>query len=156
MVQFNTDYWNGMEEKPLEKLDLRAKDVGISMGIGDPWVNLKTAVTAGASHVELGFMGVGKGSISQPTTVTPGAIGKEVLALCKCLGMRTMATGKRDLGSRGIDTEIVPLEELLARSDFVSLHVPLDDSTIHMMDLQKMRLMKQTAYLIGLAPIDNG
>ena len=46
------------------------------MGIGDPWTSIKTAVTAGASHVELGFMGMQKGSLSSPTSVTPEIIGK--------------------------------------------------------------------------------
>ncbi|MBU2589898.1 MAG: hypothetical protein KKB39_04000 [Nanoarchaeota archaeon] len=77
MVNFGTDYWNGMSKKPIEQINLSTKDIGVSMGIGDPWVNLKSAVTAGANHVELGFMGVGRGSINQPTGVTPGTIGKE-------------------------------------------------------------------------------
>jgi len=77
MVDFGTDYWNGNSKKPIEQIDLSTKDIGISMGIGDPWVNLKSAVTAGANHVELGFMGVGRGSINQPTGVTPGTISKE-------------------------------------------------------------------------------
>lgn len=77
MVDFGTDYWNGMSEKPIEKINLSTKDIGISLGIGDPWVNLKTGVTAGANHIELGFMGVGRGSIHQPTGVTPGTISKE-------------------------------------------------------------------------------
>lgn len=77
MVEFNTDYWHGMEEKPLEKIDLSPKEIGISMGIGDPWVKLKSAITAGASHVELGFMGVGRGSIADPMSVTPDTIGRD-------------------------------------------------------------------------------
>ena len=77
MVEFNTDYWTGMDRKPIEKIELSPKQVGISMGIGDPWAQLKSAISAGASHVELGFMGVGKGSIQQPTGVTPGSISKE-------------------------------------------------------------------------------
>ena len=64
-------------DRPIEKVDISTKDVGISMGIGDPWVNIKTAVHAGASHVELGFMGAGKGSVNNPTGVTPEIIGKD-------------------------------------------------------------------------------
>ncbi|RME54966.1 sugar phosphate isomerase/epimerase [Candidatus Woesearchaeota archaeon] len=76
MVDFGHDYWHAMDNKPLETVDLSTKDVGISMGIGDPWQSIKTAVTAGATTVELGFMGAHKGSISSPTSITPGTIGK--------------------------------------------------------------------------------
>jgi hypothetical protein len=51
--------------------------VGISVGIGDPWTQVRAAITAGASSVELGFMGMGKGSIQSPTSVTPGTISRE-------------------------------------------------------------------------------
>ncbi len=76
MVDFGTDYWHPMQEKPTEQISLGTKDIGISMGIGDPWTSIKTAVTAGASHIELGFMGMQKGTISSPTGVTPETIGK--------------------------------------------------------------------------------
>jgi len=76
MVEFVRDYWHALQEKPIETIDLSPKEVGIAMGIGDPWVNVKTAVAAGASHVELGFTGVGKGFIGQQQT-TPEMIGKE-------------------------------------------------------------------------------
>lgn len=76
MVDFGHNYWHAMDEKPLEKVNLSTKDVGFSLGIGDPWTNIKTGVTAGASTIELGFMGTGKGSIHSPTSVTPETIGK--------------------------------------------------------------------------------
>ncbi|MDI6737396.1 MAG: TIM barrel protein [Nanoarchaeota archaeon] len=75
MVDFGNDYWSS-GKKRLENVDISARDIGISMGIGDPWTSIKTAVTAGASHVELGFMGMQKGSLSSPTSVTPEIIGK--------------------------------------------------------------------------------
>lgn len=43
------------------------------------------------------------------------------------------------------------LDELLRHSDFVSLHVPLNDSTLHMIDNEKLALMKPTAYIINSA-----
>ena len=67
MVDFGHNYFHAMDKDPLEKVDLSTKDVGVSMGIGDPWTNIKASVSAGASTVELGFMGTGKGSISSPT-----------------------------------------------------------------------------------------
>lgn len=41
------------------------------------------------------------------------------------------------------------LDELLKESDFVSIHVPLMDSTKHLISAEKLRLMKPTAFLIN-------
>jgi glyoxylate reductase len=46
-----------------------------------------------------------------------------------------------------------PLDEVLASSDFVSLHVPLirsgPDTTVHFMNEARLRQMKRTAYLVN-------
>lgn len=43
------------------------------------------------------------------------------------------------------------LDDLLAESDFVSLHVPLTDETHHLLDERRLGLMKPTAVLINTA-----
>ena len=45
----------------------------------------------------------------------------------------------------------VELDELLKESDFVSLHVPLNDQTRGLINAEKLALMKKTAYLISNA-----
>lgn len=45
--------------------------------------------------------------------------------------------------------KFVSKEELLKRSDFVSLHVPLLPSTRHLIGKKELALMKKTAYLIN-------
>ncbi len=45
--------------------------------------------------------------------------------------------------------EPVELEELLSRSDFVSLHSPLNSETRHLIGERELRRMKPTAYLIN-------
>jgi len=41
------------------------------------------------------------------------------------------------------------LDTLLQSSDYVSIHVPLLDSTYHMIDAKKLSLMKKTAKIIN-------
>jgi glyoxylate reductase len=48
------------------------------------------------------------------------------------------------LGAKRVDLDV-----LLRESDFVSIHVPLMKETHHLINAQKLRLMKKTAYLIN-------
>jgi glyoxylate reductase len=45
----------------------------------------------------------------------------------------------------------VPLDELLRRSDFVSIHSPLGEATRHQIGARELGLMKPTAFLINTA-----
>jgi len=47
--------------------------------------------------------------------------------------------------------EFVTLPELLKRSDFISLHVPLLPTTHHLLSTKEFKLMKKTAYVINTA-----
>ena len=47
--------------------------------------------------------------------------------------------------------EAVSLDSLLEQSDVVTLHVPLDDSTLNMLDVEKLACMKPGAVLINAA-----
>lgn len=51
-----------------------------------------------------------------------------------------------ELGAR-----FVSLPELLGRSDFLSLHLPLTDATRHLLGEEELRLMKPTAVLVNTA-----
>lgn len=51
---------------------------------------------------------------------------------------------EKDFGAKKVD-----LDELLKQSDFVSVHVPLMKETHHLINAEKLRLMKKTAYLIN-------
>ena len=84
--------------------------------------------------------------------VGPGRIAAAVAARARGFGMALLYAGRRpsppldDLGAR-----LVPLDVLLAESDFVSLHVPLNPETRHLIDAAALGKMKPTAYLINTA-----
>lgn len=52
---------------------------------------------------------------------------------------------ENSLGARRLDT----VEDVLKTSDFVSLHVPLLPETKHLINAEKLGMMKKTAYLIN-------
>jgi D-3-phosphoglycerate dehydrogenase len=76
-----------------------------------------------------------------------GRIGRWVAQLANAFRMQVLAydpyVTESDLA------EIVSLEELLERSDFVSLHPVLTRETFHLMNAERLALMKPTAYLIN-------
>lgn len=82
-----------------------------------------------------------------------GAIGREVARRAVCLGMRVLVYDPyvQEESLQQIGAEKVELDELLKQSDFVSLHVPLNESTKNLIDKNKISLMKKTAYLINTA-----
>jgi glyoxylate reductase len=69
-----------------------------------------------------------------------GRIGSAVARRAEGFGMEVLTRTSSDG---------VPLDELLERSDFVSLHAPLNDSTRGMIDEDQLKLMKPTAILIN-------
>ena len=62
--------------------------------------------------------------------------------------MEVIHTSRTDTGLPGYVAE---LETLLARSDIVSLHVPLNESTRHLIGAPELALMKPTAVLVNTA-----
>lgn len=82
-----------------------------------------------------------------------GSIGKEIARRAKVFGMTTLGVNTDGRAADSID-EMFPmseLERLLVVSDFVVLTVPLLPSTHHLIDAEKLRLMKESAYLVNIA-----
>lgn len=84
--------------------------------------------------------------------VGAGRIGDKVAHFAKCLGMKIFYTDvnrnekiEKDHGAVFSSS----LEELLPKADFVSLHVPLLESTKHLINEKTLHLMKPTAFLIN-------
>ena len=82
-----------------------------------------------------------------------GHIGTRVAALARAFGLEVIATDPllhaEEIARRG--AEAVPLDDLLARSDFVSLHCPRDASTLKMMNAAAFSRMKKGSIFITTA-----
>lgn len=84
-----------------------------------------------------------------------GDIGGRLARRAQAFGMQVLAAdpqvGPNALVAAEFGVRLVGLEELLAASDFVSLHVPLVPATKQLMNAERLALMKPTAWLINTA-----
>jgi glyoxylate reductase len=81
-----------------------------------------------------------------------GRIGQAVARRARGFAMRVLYSS-RSGAAPAVEHELgairVPLDALLRESDFVSLHVPLDESTRHLIGVEQLSAMKRTAFLIN-------
>ena len=77
-----------------------------------------------------------------------GRIARAVARRADGFNMGVIHTARHDTGVTGFVSE---LDELLERSDIVSLHVPLSESTRHLIGAAQLARMKPTAVLINTA-----
>ncbi len=78
-----------------------------------------------------------------------GQISREVIQRALAFDMHVLvSTGYPD---KALKVEYVPLERLLAESDFVSLHCSLIPSRVNLIGEARLRSMKPTSYLINTA-----
>jgi glyoxylate reductase len=77
-----------------------------------------------------------------------GHIGQAVARRAIAFGMNVVHAGRRPAAA---DPAAIPLGELLATSDVVSLHCPLTAQTHHLIDSAALSAMKPSAYLINTA-----
>jgi D-3-phosphoglycerate dehydrogenase len=112
--------------------NLRAQDMGIRQGL---WPRQATAYIRGTT---LGIVGLGR-------------IGKAMATRAAAFGLQVLATEiAPDLGfCEANRVSLVPFEELLRRSDVVTLHVPKTPLTRNMINRTTLELMKPTAFLVN-------
>ncbi len=83
-----------------------------------------------------------------------GEIGREVARLAQCFGCRVIyySTSGRNANS---DYTQVSLDELLAQSDIVTIHAPLNEATHHLMNYEAFCKMKPSSLMVnvGRGPI---
>jgi D-3-phosphoglycerate dehydrogenase / 2-oxoglutarate reductase len=78
-----------------------------------------------------------------------GAIGRRVAELAQAFGMTVLAWSRRAVETPGV--ELVGLEELLGRSDVVSVSVALNEETRGLLGADRLALMKPGAILVNTA-----
>lgn len=81
-----------------------------------------------------------------------GAIGAAVAELGLAFGCKVIAynrSEKLELVQKGV--QYLPLKSVLQQSDIVTLHTPLTDDTKHLINTERLRLMKPTSILINTA-----
>ncbi len=81
-----------------------------------------------------------------------GAIGSRVARIGSALKMRVLAAHQRSMARvkiPGVDINWLPLERMLACADVVSLHCPLNPQTHHLINAQRLTMMKPSAILIN-------
>lgn len=82
--------------------------------------------------------------------VGPGRIGKAVARRAKAFGMTVIAAGRSSRDEQDPDDPPrVSFEDLLRRSDVISLHVPLNEETRHLFDTETFAKMKPGSLLLN-------
>ena len=88
---------------------------------------------------------VGAGNIGSTVARLGAAWGMDVLAVVK------HPTPEREAAFRADGITLTDFETALAESDFVTLHVPLDPTTRHLIDADALSRTKPGAYLVNIA-----
>ena len=85
--------------------------------------------------------------------IAVGRIGQATARRARGFGMRIIYWGPRRKpdAERELQMEYMPLDQVLAEADFVSLHQPLNAETRHMISDREFALMKPTAFIINTA-----
>ncbi|MEV0479587.1 NAD(P)-dependent oxidoreductase [Streptomyces sp. NPDC050508] len=84
-----------------------------------------------------------------------GAIGQQVARRAAAFDMTVVSAGRRAVPEEttaGLGgARHVPLDELLRLSDYVTLHAPLTDETRHLLNAERLALLKPTAFVVNTA-----
>ena len=111
----------------LPELQKRGKDGQAKTGIRGSLIKGKTVGIIGAGH-----------------------IGRRVAQLCKAFGCRVLGYNRSEITDPNFDGQ-TSLENVLKESDIVSIHLPLTESTEHLIGKDELALMKKGALLINTA-----
>ena len=77
-----------------------------------------------------------------------GNVGKRVVGMSRALGFKTLLCDPPRAAEEG-DFDFTPLDELLEKSDIITMHVPLDKTTRNMADKKFFKKIKKGAIFIN-------
>jgi lactate dehydrogenase-like 2-hydroxyacid dehydrogenase len=82
-----------------------------------------------------------------------GNIGAEMFRLARPFDMRFIAHDPYadPIAVKELGIELMPIEEVFARADFLTVNCPLTAETQHLVNAERLSLMKPTAYFINTA-----
>ncbi len=83
-----------------------------------------------------------------------GRIGKAVALRAKAFAMEIVYNDLKRMSpeeEKKFKASYLPLDELLSTSDVITIHTPLNRETYHLIDAQKIALMKKDAILVNAA-----
>jgi len=82
-----------------------------------------------------------------------GRIGSQVARLLQPFGMRILSCDPfvEAAVAAALDVELVDFDTLLAQSDYITFHVPLEEGTLGLIDEAAVARMKPGAFLLNLA-----
>lgn len=78
-----------------------------------------------------------------------GTLGNSVAKIAEALGMRVLYAGRK--GSNDVGAGYTPFDEILARSDILTLHLPLKPETRDLISIEEFRKMKRYPLIINTA-----
>lgn len=109
---------------------------------GEPWKwNMFMMLGTDIRNRQLGIVGMGQ-------------IGAATARRARAFGMSVVYANRNDADAAVVDelgARRVPLDELFATSDVVSLHCPYAPDTHHLVNADRLASMKRTAYLVNTA-----
>jgi glycerate dehydrogenase len=76
-----------------------------------------------------------------------GRIGQQVATIARAFGMNILATPNRSEFKSNV--RVMKVEQLLRESDVISLHCPLTPDTKHLLNAERLSLMKKSAFLLN-------
>jgi D-3-phosphoglycerate dehydrogenase len=146
---------NAVKELVLAGMLMAARNIGpawaFARGLSGTDEHIHKAVESGKKNF-VGFELPGR----TMGVIGLGAIGVKVANAARALGMKAVGhdptiTVQRAWQLASDVEQALSVDDLLSRSDFVSFHVPLTDETRHMINEQRVRLLKKDAVLLNFS-----
>ena len=83
--------------------------------------------------------------------IGPGDIGQHVIRMAKGFDMKVIANSNHNDKklARKLGFSFVSLNYLLRNSDIITLHIPLNNSTRHLINMENVKMIKKGAYLVN-------